>query len=33
MDLIYLSLAAAFWLAACGLAVGCAHLQPRGGAR
>ena len=31
MDLVYLALAVAFWLAVWGLAHGCARLQARGG--
>jgi hypothetical protein len=33
MDFIYLALVAAFWLAAAGLARGCAALQPQAGGR
>jgi len=33
MDLAFLALVAAFWLAAAALARGCAALQPRQGAR
>lgn len=33
MDLVFLALAAALWLAACALALGCRRLQPRQAAR